>query len=168
MKSFEGISFLWAIGLFVLIGGIYGLRAWLGYRNVARDAASDYDYKHPQGMIPAGLSRAQYEAIYRRVHAPRAPGYIAVTVLGLLIATPIAMILLEQGLNFIYNVSGQPRSIEPGYLVWQFFLFFGVIATWVGVAYLAARRYHRLTPGNLQSEIDDVLYGGDDYGQDFG
>ena len=64
-------------------------------------------------------------------------------------------------------VTAQSRVIEPGYLVWQFFLFFGMIAVWVAIAYLAARSYHRTAPGNLQYELDQHLYGGDEFGEPF-
>jgi len=81
------------------------------------------------------------------------------TMLAILLVTPIALKGFEVGLNFIYNLSGQNRVIEPGFLVWQFFLFFGIIAVWVSIAYLAARHYHRSETGNLQFEMDQYLNG---------
>jgi len=114
-----------------------------------------------------GLSREKYLQIYKRVFAPRAPLYMLFGIIGILIATPIAMIILEQVLNLAYNLSGQARVIEPGYLVWQFFLYFGVIATWVAIGYVTAREYHRRAPGNLQSEIDEAIYGDLDFGDEF-
>jgi len=87
--------------------------------------------------------------------------------IAILVATPVAMLGFERGLNFIYNLSGQSRVIEPGYLVWQFFLFFGMIAVWVSIAYFVAKRYHRKAPGNLQYEIDQHLYGDIDYDETF-
>jgi len=167
MQKFEGISFVWAL---VLMGGIalfFSLRAFLGWQQVRKDARADYDYKRANGMVPDVMARETYEQIYRRVYNPRGPLHVAGAMVVILIATPIAMIGFEAGLNFIYNLSGQSRNIEPGFLVWQFFLFFGIIAVWVGIAYLAARRYHRKAPGSLQFEMDQHLYGDGDYGERF-
>ena len=159
MQKFEGISFVWAL---VLMGGIalfFAVRALLSWRQVRRDAQADYAYKQSNGMVPNSMTQGAYEAIYRRVYSPRGPLHVAGAMLAILIATPIAMWGFALGLNLIYNLSGQNRVIEPGYLVWQFFLFFGIIAVWVGIAYLAARRYHRHAPGSLQFEMDRHLYG---------
>lgn len=167
MQKFEGISFIWALVLMGALALIFGLRAALAWRSVRVDAREDYDYKQANGMVPDALDRETYEAIYRRVHSPRGPLHVAGAMLAILIATPIAMFIFEAVLNLFYNASGQSRVIEPGFLVWQFFLFFGMIAVWVSLAYLAARRYHRTTPGSLQYEMDQHLYGDDDYGAPF-
>jgi len=167
MRSFEGISFIWAL---IMIGGlalIFGLRALLAWQAVRRDARTDYEYKRSNAMLPDWLNREDYERIYRKVYGPRGPLHVAGALIAILVATPIAMWAFERFLNLIYNLSGQSRVIEPGFLVWQFFLFFGMIAVWVTIAYLAARQYHRTAPGSLQSEMDDHLYGGDDFGERF-
>lgn len=162
MRSFQGISFWWALTLLATIALVFAFRSWWGARRVRADAQADYAYKLKNDMIPTGLDQASYEQLYRRVYGPRAQFYIFIGVVGILLVTPIAMIVLEQGLNLIYNLSGQNRVIEPGFLVWQFFIFFGVLGTWVGVAYIVARQFHRNAPGSLQYEIDQHLYGGTD------
>ena len=167
MQKFQGISFVWALVLMAVLALIFGIRAFWGWRNVCSDAHADYEYKRANGMVPDAIERETYERIYRRVYGPRGPLHVAGAMLAILIATPIAMLGFEAGLNLIYNLSGQSRVIEPGYLVWQFFLFFGMIAVWVGIAYLAARRYHRTAPGSLQFEMDRHLYGDADYGEAF-
>lgn len=167
MRSFEGISFWWALTLLGVIALIFGFRSWWGMQSVKSDARADYEYKLKNNMIPAGLDQTSYEQLYRRVHGPRAQFHIFIGVVAILLMTPIAMLVLEQGLNLIYNLSGQNRVIEPGFLVWQFFIFFGVLGTWVGVGYAVARHFHRTAPGSLQYEIDQHLYGGDNYGERF-
>lgn len=167
MQKFEGISFIWALVLMGIIALAFAVRAFLGWLQVRRDARADYDYKRANGMVPDVMNREVYEQIYRRVYGPRGPVHVAGALLAILIATPIAMLGFEKGLNLIYNLSGQSRVIEPGYLVWQFFLFFGMIAVWVGIAYLAARRFHSKAPGSLQFEMDYHLYGAPDYGESF-
>ena len=159
MQKFEGISFVWALILIGALALIFFLRALLAWAQVGRDAKADYDYKHANDMVPDAVDRDAYEKIYRRVYGPRGPLHVAVAMASILLITPLAMAGLEAGLNLIYNLSGQSRVIEPGFLVWHFFLFFGMIAVWVGIAYLAARRYHRKAPGSLQFELDQYLFG---------
>jgi len=167
MQKFEGISFIWALVLMGCLALFFGLRAGLAWQAVRRDARADYTYKKAQGMVPDSLDQDQYEQIYRKVYNPRGLIHVAGAMLAILLVTPIAMFVLEVVLNFLYNLSGQDRVIEPGYLVWHFFLFFGMIAVWVAVAYYAARRYHSSEPGSLQYEIDQFLYGDDDFGDPF-
>jgi len=167
MQNFDGISFKWALVLMGVIALTFAVRALIGWQQVCRDARADYNYKRANGMVPDVMTQETYEQIYRRVYAPRGPLHVAGAMLAILAATPLAMLGFEAGLNLIYNLSGQSRVIEPGYLVWQFFLFFGMIAVWAGIAYLAARRYHLTAPGSLQFEIDQHLYGDADYGETF-
>lgn len=167
MQKFEGISFVWALILMGVIALIFVIRAGLGWQQVRADARADYDYKRANGMVPDSMTRESYEKIYRHVYNPRGPLHVAGAMVAILIITPIAMWGFALGLDLIYHLSGQNRVIEPGYLVWQFFLFFGIIAVWVGIAYLAARRYHQKAPGSLQFEIDQYLYGDRDYGESF-
>ena len=159
MQKFEGISFVWALVLIGSLDVIFILRALLAWDQVRRDAREDYNYKHANAMVPDAIDRDAYEQIYRRVYGPRGPLHVAAAMIAILLITPVAMLGFEAGLNLIYNLSGQSRVIEPGFLVWQFFLFFGMIAVWVGIAYLAARQYHRKAPGSLQFELDQYLYG---------
>lgn len=167
MQKFEGISFIWVLVLMGVMALVFGARAFLSWRQVRNDARTDFDYKHAKGMVPDSLDRENYEQIYRRVYGPRGPLHVAGALLAILMITPLAMWGFEAGLNWVYNLSGQSRVIEPGYLVWQFFLFFGMIAVWVTIAYTAAKRYHRNAPGSLQFEIDEHLYGDIDYDETF-
>jgi len=152
MQKFDGISFLWAVALLAIIGLSYGLRAFIGYRNIARDAEDDYDYKEPQGMIDPRISKEGYIRAYKRFHNPRSSAYVAATFAAILGLTWPAMGLLSVILEFVYNVSGRSRVIEPGFLVWQFFIFFGVIVIWAGIAYFMARRFHRRAPISFRDE----------------
>jgi len=154
MITFGGISFNWFILLFALIGIFYAVRAALGYYNVARDAKADYDYKLPQGMVDKRLNEESYIRVFKRVHNPRSTAYIAGTIFTIFAITPITMVIFEHGYNLVYNLSGQSRVIEPGFLVWQFFIFFFLIANCALIAYLVARHYHSHTPGTFVAEIE--------------
>ena len=167
MQKFEGISFVWALALMAGLALFFSARALWAWQEVRRDARADYAYKHANDMVPDVIDQSTYEQIYRRVYGPRGPVYVAAAMVAILLITPLAMIGFEAGLNLMYNLSGQSRVIEPGYLVWQFFLFFGMIAVWVAIGYLAARQYHRTAPGSLQFELDKRLYGDIDYDESF-
>ncbi len=153
MQSFEGISFWWAIAIFAVIGLVYALRAFLGYRNVARDAEADYKYKQPEGMIDTRLSKDGYIRAYKRFHNPRGSAYVAGAIAAIIILTGPAMALLGFILEKIWQLSGRPRNIEPGFLVWQFIIFFSIIGFWVFIASRAARRYHRFAPVTFRDEM---------------
>lgn len=153
MQNFDGISFWWAIAILIAIGVVYALRAFFGYRNVARDAEADYDYKQPQGMIDKRLSKEGYIRAYKRFHNPRGPAYVAGAIAAIIILTWPAMALLGFILEQIWQLSGRPRNIEPGFLVWQFIIFFSIIGFWVFIASRAARRYHRFAPVTFRDEM---------------
>lgn len=154
MKNFDGISFLWAVALLAFIGVVYGLRAVVGYRNISKDAAEDYDYKQERGMLDRRVSREGYIRVFKRLHNPRNPAYIASTILAILVLTWPIMGVLSFLLELLYQATGRNRVFEPGFLVWQFSIFFAIILSWTGIAYFMARRYHRLAPGTPKYEMD--------------
>jgi len=43
MQKFEGISFIWALILMGVLALIFGLRAFVAWMAVRRDAQADYD-----------------------------------------------------------------------------------------------------------------------------
>ena len=136
---------------------MYAVRAAVGYYNVARDAKADYDYKYPQGMVDDRLTEEAYIRVYKRVYNPRSLVYIAATIFAIFIITPISMVVFEYIYNIIYNLTGQSRVIEPGFLVWQFFIFFFIIVNCAAIAYFIARRYHSRSPGTFLAEIEKDL-----------
>ena len=154
MQKFDGISFLWAVALLAVIGFLYGLRAFMGYRNVSQDAVEDYDYKQERGMLDGRVSREGHIQVYKRLHNPRSPAYIAMTILAILVLTWPIMAILSFLLELLYQATGRNRVFEPGFLVWQFSIFFAIILSWTGIAYVMARRYHRRAPGTPKYEMD--------------
>jgi len=157
MQKFEGISFLWAVALLALIGLGYGLRAVLGYRQISRDAEEDYDYKQERGMLDGELSREGYIRVFKRLHNPRRPAYIASGIFAILVLTWPIMAALSLLLEQLYQFTDRNRVFEPGFLVWQFSIFFGIIFSWTGVAYAIARRYHLLAPGTQKYETEQQI-----------
>ena len=157
MKNFEGISFLWAVALFALIGLLYSVRAYIGFRDVSRDAEEDYDYKQERGMLDGQLSRDGYVKLFKRLHNPRRPAYIATGIFAILLLTWPIMGLLSILLEQLYQLSGRNRVFEPGFLVWQFCIFFGLIFSWTVISYTIARRYHLRAPGTPRYETEQQI-----------
>lgn len=71
-EFFAETSLLWGLGLLLIIAALFFLRAFLSYRNIAKEAPEDYHYKSTQGMLPKGVDEAAYIKAYKRYHAPRA------------------------------------------------------------------------------------------------
>lgn len=154
MPSLSGLSFNW---MFLIVGVVilvYGLRAFIGYRNVARDSEEDYAYKVKLGMDDPRLTKEGYIKAYKRFYNPRGPLYVAVTLLTMVLLTPVIMIIIQFLLEQLYQNSGRSRVFEPGYLVWQFFIFFMMIMSWAFITYLGARRYYKYMPATLAQEMD--------------
>lgn len=145
---------LWAIFLpILLVALIYTLRALIGWGRVGTDAVDDFTYRQAQGMIPKGLDQDRFVSVYRRVNGPRGETHVALALWAVLLGTPIIAKILEMLLEGLYQLTGRSRVFEPGFLVWQFFIFFGLFAAWAGIAYLVARRYHAKAPGRFDDEL---------------
>ena len=153
MPVVHGISFVWALVILGAIIAVYGLRAAWGYRTVAQDARDDYDYKIQNGMSVHGLSREGYLSVYRRLHNPRAPLYVAATLAAIVLSTPVLFVIISFLLEQLYQFTGRSRVFEPGFLVWQFSIYMMILGAWAGIAYLGAGTFHRRAPGTLSQEI---------------
>lgn len=145
---------LWAVfGPVALVALAFTLRAVIGWAGLGREAENDFEYRSEHSMIPGDIDRAVFVTTYRRVNGPRASTYAAAALWGVLLATPIIAKILEVLLELVWQLSGRSRVFEPGYLVWAFFIFFGLMGAWAAIAYMVARRYHARTPGRLDDEL---------------
>ena len=140
-------------GPVILAALVYTVRAAAGWVSVRRDAGVDFDYRSANGMVPAGVDRDAYVATYNRVNGPRGATHAAVALWGVLLATPVIAKMLEFLLEQLWQASGQSRVFEPGYLVWMFFIFFGMMGTWAAIAFVVARHYHKHAPARFEDEL---------------
>lgn len=145
---------LWVVFLPVaLVALVATIRAGLGWVGLGREAAEDYAYRRAHGMVPPSVGEAEFVQTYRRVNGPRTATYLAGTLWAVLLATPVLAKILEVALDALWQASGQSRVFEPGYLVWAFFIFFGLMAGWALIGYAGARLYYRRAPGRLEDEL---------------
>jgi len=153
MQKFEGISFLWALALLGCVAAVYALRACIGYWNVSRDAEIDFLYKHSHNMLPANIDKDGYIRAYKRFNNPRGLAHMAGGLLAILVLTAPALLLIQTLLHKFWIFKDKSRVFEPGFLVWQFILFFSLIGIWAGIAYVTALHYHRGTSISLKDEL---------------
>ncbi|MGJ8564317.1 MAG: hypothetical protein ACSHXY_12295 [Alphaproteobacteria bacterium] len=146
-------SFLWIIIAVALIALTYFVRALLGYRRVASDAAADYAYKYGEGMLEGWEDEADYVAAYKRFHAPRSAAYVASAMGGVLVLTYPAFSVINFLLEQFWILTGRSEVFHPGYLVWQFLIFFAILFLWAAIIYFTARRFHRRAPISFQQEL---------------
>ena len=135
----------------------FGVRAFLGYRQVARDARADYAYKTREDLFEAPMPEQPYLRAYRRYHAPRGTAYVAGAMIAVLVLSVPAFVLIQFLLEQLWISTGRSEVFHPGYLVWQFMIFFAVIATWGGIIYVTAREYHRRAPLSFKRVLDEEL-----------
>ena len=157
MISVGGISVNWFIIAVAMMGLIYALRAFIALNRLGDEAKADYAYKNAQKALDPRIAQEDYVKIYRYVHRPRKQIYIAAAILALFVITPISFVVFDFIYRLIYNASGQSRVIEPGFLVWQFFLFFFFIINCVTIIYFMARRFYSHAPSALHHEIERFL-----------
>ncbi|GLQ24081.1 hypothetical protein GCM10007853_19550 [Algimonas ampicilliniresistens] len=148
---------LWAVfGPVALVAIGFTIRALIGWTGLRRDAEEDFDYRSQHSMIPAGVEKAEFVATYRRVNGPRTSTYAAAALWGALLATPLIAKIMEVLLELLWQLSGRSRVFEPGYLVWAFFIFFGLMGSWALIGFLVARRYHARTPARFEDELKSL------------
>ncbi|PHR63178.1 MAG: hypothetical protein COA47_00760 [Robiginitomaculum sp.] len=160
-----------ALGLIALILIVGIIRTLVGYWVVHRDAAEEWLVFQTNNSKQADkTSEEQFTQAYTRAHSPRglafATGALAVAAL----VTPLAVMAL----TFIYaNVIVQ--EVDPnapiattiaeevrrqlrtdGPLVYSFFLFFGLIGSWGGVAYVTARLFYRDDTAPIEENLRKI------------
>ena len=150
---FNGISFVWVLAILAVLALLSGARAWFSYRKLTQDAEADWAYQVAHNMQDLRLSEQSFVDVYRKVNAPRLPLYLAIGSALILGLTPIVLGLLNVLLWGLWKLNGSSRVFEPGYLVWEFFIFFGVIALWALIGASVARRYHANGPGLMRDEL---------------
>ena len=143
MQSFSGISFLWATFLLAILGTIYAFAYFLLTHKVSKDAESDYLYKTKNGMIDKSINKEDYINLFIQQHKPRKFLYIAIGSFSILILTWPIMAIISYFLECLYQFTGRNRVFEPGFLVWQFCIFFGIILSWASLAYLIVTLYYK-------------------------
>lgn len=153
MGGFGLLPWLLVLGLLAL-----GVRAWWGLRQATRDGREEWQFR--QSRFPErayGRSEEEFVRIHRRHAFPLGTLYGVGVVAVALLLSPVALGLMSAVWHTLWIWSGRPLNFSEGTLIWQFFLFFGLIAIWAGCAALAAWHYHRRPKKDLESLLRDGL-----------
>ena len=142
------------LGLFLGLAVIFALKYAVSLRGLSETASEEYEHRTKKGYDFNGASKAAFIRAYRRVYGPRASLFTAATLLLLSVLTWPLLKSLELIFEYGWRWGGQDRAYEPGYLVWQFMLFGGLIVGWAVIVYCGARLYHRGAPQGLSVEIE--------------
>jgi hypothetical protein len=149
----SGISFLWALGAVAVLAMILSVRAFVAYKKLPGEAADDYDYRVAERMHDNKTSKQQYVHAYVRAHAPRTSAYFAATLAAITLLTFPAFSVINFALFGLWKASDESRVFEPGYLVWEFSIFFMLIMVWALIGAVGARLYHKKAPGLMRDEL---------------
>lgn len=158
MDGINNIHGAWLFGpafILLLIGLFNAVRSFLGYRRLGHEAGADWKFRRDHRYEFHDVPREEYVKAYRRVHAPRRPLYMALTICALLVSTPFLIVAANSIMTAIWQLSGQSRDYEPGYLVWGFWLFFCLIGGWVLIVHFALTRFYRRAPLSLRDELKE-------------
>lgn len=139
-------SLIFILMAVICLAIFYGIRTYLGFRQIALDAREDYAYKVREDLFEYDVNEETYIRAYKRFHAPRGAAYICGAMLAILVLTAPAFIIIQNVLEQIWIWTGRSEVFHPGFLVWQFMIYFAVIAMWGGIIYLTAREFHRRAP----------------------
>lgn len=147
--------------------------------DIAESAALEWErLKTADPDLVAGLDEAQFRAVFRRVHFPRFPKYALAIVAAFIAALPVTFGALA-GLAFLLGSIGispdadaiarsvpingsiagvsrdESETIALYYVqdVVKFYYYFGLLFVWLGIVFVAMRRFHRRRPGYLRDEI---------------
>jgi len=135
------------------LAAIFAARAFMGYKAVRRDAHDDFMYKNTRSMIDPRLSEAGYKRAYIRFYAPRKAVFTALSFAAVAILTVPVLGVIRFTLIKIWELSGKPDEIQPGFLVFHLMMMIGLIMFWALVFFINARIYYKKAPVSLRDEM---------------
>ncbi len=150
---FRDIPFFGGLVVVAILMAVFALRTWIQARKLEQEAQEEWAYRVSENMQDLRLTKDGFVRAYTKVHAPRGSKYIAMTLAAVLVLTIPAFALLQLAIHGIWQISGQSRTFEPPFLVYQFFIFFGIIGLWIGLIGWFTKRYYRLAPGLMRDEL---------------
>lgn len=157
MEILGKYSAAWTLVVLGFIALYYLIRAAIATLRVRRDAAAEFEYRKNEGSLELQAGREDYIRAYNRFHAPRRDWYLGLSGLIATLLTPPAIILFKVVSEQIWKMNGSPYEYGEGTLVWQFMLFFVLIAFWGAFFYLTAQIYHRRRPFSFKDELRKEL-----------
>lgn len=142
------------IGLLALAAAWAGALWWFKRRTALRTADETFeDWTRESPHALRGLDHDQFRAAFMRAHGARGQATVAVALAGVILLTPVALLVLQGGWYALWVLAGRAPYYAEGLLIWQFSMFFGIAAVWTAIAAVAARIHHKQPAGTLSEEI---------------
>lgn len=141
------------LGAALMIAFIFAMRAVLTRKTVQKDAHDDYAYKKSRGMIDSKLSEEGYKRAYMRFYSPRKFIFMAIAFACVAVLTIPMMGLIRAAMIAIWENSGRPDDIQPGFLVSNLLIMLGLLVFWALIFFICARFYYRNAPVSLRDEM---------------
>ena len=151
MKPMSSLTLF--LGAALLLAIIFAMRAVLTRKTVQKDAHEDYAYKKSRGMIDSKLSEAGYKRAYMRFYNPRKYIFMAIAFACVSLFTVPVMGLIRAALITIWERSGRPDDIQPGFLVSDLLMMVSLLAFWALIFFICARFYYSKAPVSLRDEM---------------
>ena len=167
------------VAAFLLAGVLYWRWSIRIKSEIAEGAQFEWDrLTRNEPDFLKGLDRPVFDRVYSQVHFPRFPKYFLTAVAAFVLALPITFGILSGSVWLLESIgvfaepdeiakyvpisgdSGSEnaeRNREMALLLAKnfsgFYYFFGVIAAWLAIVAIAARRYYARRPGYLRDEL---------------
>ena len=165
--------------ILVLIGALYWRWSRRIEAEVREGAALEYEaLRKSDPELIDGYDQQSFNAVYRRVHFPRFPGYALAAIVAYIASLPVTLALLSalvwlaskaglipQPVEMAKRIPiGEGTGVAPGlcstecqlYLAQNFggfLFFFAIIAVWLAIFAFFMHRYHSKRPGYLRDEL---------------
>ena len=139
--------------LTLLLTLICVVRAFINYNVVKQDAQDDYTYKKDRGMVDERLSQEGYQRAYMRFYSPRKYILMAGAFASVAFLTVPMLGLIRFILIYIWESSGRPDDIQPGFLVFNLLMMVSLLVFWALIFFIFARLYYRSAPVSLRDEM---------------
>lgn len=142
----------WTLVVFLLIGLYFLIKSLLGYGRISRDAETEFAFREKQGSV--GINKRDgFIRAYRRFYAPRKDKYRGIGIVAATVLTVPGIRLFEYVSERIWVMAGKPYEFGPSTLLWQFMLFFALIAFWGLIFLVVAQIYHKRAPVTFRDEL---------------
>lgn len=146
--------FLISMCVALIVSGILGLRWALARATLSKDAHEEYAARSvDRPATVAGVDEAAFCRIYVSANEPRWALYAAAALIGAIVLTGPALILLNAIWEGVRITMGGGRVFEPGYYPWMFFMLFGMVGAWAISAMVAASLYYRRAPEGFEAAM---------------
>ncbi|WP_300551921.1 hypothetical protein [Maricaulis sp.] len=129
-------------------------RWFFGRRQIASEAREDWEARQERSLATIkGVDQATFERIFISAHEPRWSLYAAGTLIGVILISPLAGVFLMWAWPAFTSMLDGGPWYDVGYYPWMFYMFFGMVALWAGVGFVASRLFYARRPEPFRAAL---------------